>query len=171
MGRGVLHPWRKGRGQVQGLPAAASVPQASCPMSSTTRSNGWPRSTETGMSLKRSPRVTTVCCASTCRRKPDGESSVAERTHEWPLDNQGRSTRPRDIGEHLTIAVRAIVRQNPSLYQRSSTLWTSRLSATVSGTSTRPSSPRSSRPSPIHGTGSAWPTCSPTSWAAPTSTC
>ena len=35
--------------------------------------------------------------------------------YEWSLDNQGRSTRPRDIGEHLTIAVRAIVQQNPSL--------------------------------------------------------
>ena len=36
-------------------------------------------------------------------------------THQWPLDDRGRSTRPRDIGEHLTRAVRAVVRQNPSL--------------------------------------------------------
>ncbi len=36
-------------------------------------------------------------------------------SYEWPLDDQGRSTRPRDIGEHLTKAVRAIVQQNPSL--------------------------------------------------------
>ena len=36
-------------------------------------------------------------------------------THEWPLDAQGRSTRPRDIGEHLTNAVRAVVRYNPTL--------------------------------------------------------
>ena len=35
--------------------------------------------------------------------------------HEWPLDTQGRSTRPRDIGEHLTRAVRAVVRHNPTL--------------------------------------------------------
>ena len=35
--------------------------------------------------------------------------------HEWPLDDQDRSTRPRDVGEHLTKAVRAVVRQNPSL--------------------------------------------------------
>ena len=35
--------------------------------------------------------------------------------HEWPLDAQGRSTRPRDIGEHLTRAVRAVVRYNPTL--------------------------------------------------------
>jgi type I restriction enzyme M protein len=34
---------------------------------------------------------------------------------EWPNDEQGRSTRPKDIGEHLTKAVRAVVRQNPSL--------------------------------------------------------
>ncbi|WP_200885621.1 HsdM family class I SAM-dependent methyltransferase [Azospirillum argentinense] len=31
------------------------------------------------------------------------------------MDDKGRSTRPRDIGEHLTKAVRAVVRQNPSL--------------------------------------------------------
>ena len=35
--------------------------------------------------------------------------------HEWPLDDRGRSTRPRDVGEHLTKAVRAVVRHNPSL--------------------------------------------------------
>lgn len=35
--------------------------------------------------------------------------------YEWPDDDQGRSTRPKDIGEHLTKAVRAVVRQNPSL--------------------------------------------------------
>ena len=35
--------------------------------------------------------------------------------HEWPLDDQGRTTRPRDVGEHLTKAVRAVVRHNPSL--------------------------------------------------------
>ena len=34
---------------------------------------------------------------------------------DWPADEQGRSTRPKDIGEHLTKAVRAVVRQNPSL--------------------------------------------------------
>ncbi|MDQ7247284.1 N-6 DNA methylase [Dongia sedimenti] len=35
--------------------------------------------------------------------------------YEWPLDEKGRSTRPKDIGEHLTKAVRAVTRQNPSL--------------------------------------------------------
>ena len=35
--------------------------------------------------------------------------------HNWPLDAQGRSTRPRDVGEHLTIAMRAVVRFNPTL--------------------------------------------------------
>jgi type I restriction enzyme M protein len=34
---------------------------------------------------------------------------------DWPNDDQGRTTRPRDIGEHLTKAVRAAVRHNPSL--------------------------------------------------------
>ena len=35
--------------------------------------------------------------------------------HEWPPDIQGRTSRPRDVGEHLTIAVRAVVRHNPTL--------------------------------------------------------
>ena len=35
--------------------------------------------------------------------------------HDRPLDAQGRSTRPRDIGEHLTRAVRSVVRYNPTL--------------------------------------------------------
>lgn len=35
--------------------------------------------------------------------------------YEWPTDDHGRSTRPKDIGEHLTKTVRAVVRQNPSL--------------------------------------------------------
>jgi type I restriction enzyme M protein len=34
---------------------------------------------------------------------------------DWPSDDQGRGTQPKDIGEHLTKAVRAVVRQNPSL--------------------------------------------------------
>ncbi len=33
----------------------------------------------------------------------------------WPADERGRPTTPRDIGEHLTKAVRAVVKQNPSL--------------------------------------------------------
>ena len=36
-------------------------------------------------------------------------------SYEWPLDDRGRSMRPRDVGEHLTRAVRGGVRQNPSL--------------------------------------------------------
>ncbi len=44
-----------------------------------------------------------------------GVISGREEAHDWPVDGQGRSTRPRDIGEHLTKAVRAVVRQNPSL--------------------------------------------------------
>lgn len=34
---------------------------------------------------------------------------------EWPLDDKGQSTSPKDIGEHLTKAVRAVVKQNPML--------------------------------------------------------
>ena len=41
---------------------------------------------------------------------------VSEReTYEWPMDQQGRSTRPRDIGERLTRAVRTVVLHNPTL--------------------------------------------------------
>ena len=36
-------------------------------------------------------------------------------THAWLLDNLGRSTQPRDVGAHLTMAMRAVVRENPSL--------------------------------------------------------
>jgi len=36
-------------------------------------------------------------------------------TYNWPADDKGRSTAPRDVGEHLTKAVRAVVKQNPSL--------------------------------------------------------
>ena len=36
-------------------------------------------------------------------------------TYEWPLDDKGESTKPKDIGEHLTKAVRAVVKQNPTL--------------------------------------------------------
>ena len=36
-------------------------------------------------------------------------------TYVWPDDERGRSTRPRDIGEHLTKAVRAVARHNPTL--------------------------------------------------------
>lgn len=34
---------------------------------------------------------------------------------DWPLDERGRPTAPKDIGEHLTKAVRAVVKQNPTL--------------------------------------------------------
>ena len=34
---------------------------------------------------------------------------------DWPFDERGRPTAPRDIGEHLTKAVRAVVKQNPTL--------------------------------------------------------
>ena len=34
---------------------------------------------------------------------------------DWPPDERGRPTAPRDIGEHLTKAVRAVVKQNPTL--------------------------------------------------------
>ena len=48
---------------------------------------------------------------------PEARWSVVSgrEAHEWSLDTQGRSTRPRDIGEHLTSAVRAVVRYNPTL--------------------------------------------------------
>ena len=36
-------------------------------------------------------------------------------TYDWLTDQQGRNTRPKDIGEHLTRAMRAVVRFNPTL--------------------------------------------------------
>lgn len=35
--------------------------------------------------------------------------------YDWPRDDKGRPTAPKDIGEHLTKAVRAVVKHNPSL--------------------------------------------------------
>ena len=35
--------------------------------------------------------------------------------YEWPPDGRGRSSAPKDIGEHLTKAVRAVVHHNPGL--------------------------------------------------------
>lgn len=35
--------------------------------------------------------------------------------YDWPLDDKGETTKPKDIGEHLTKAVRAVVKQNPAL--------------------------------------------------------
>ena len=48
---------------------------------------------------------------------PEARWSVVNgrEAHDWPLDSGGRSTRPRDIGEQLTTAVRAVVRYNPTL--------------------------------------------------------
>ena len=48
---------------------------------------------------------------------PEARWSVVSgrEAHDWPPDTQGRSTRPRDVGEHLTRAVRAVVRHNPTL--------------------------------------------------------
>jgi type I restriction enzyme M protein len=41
---------------------------------------------------------------------------ISEREpYDWPQDERGRATVPRDIGEHLTKAVRAVVKQNPEL--------------------------------------------------------
>lgn len=37
------------------------------------------------------------------------------KPYTWPLDERGRPTEPKDIGEHLTKATRAVVRHNPSL--------------------------------------------------------
>src|SRR4051812_44169395 len=35
--------------------------------------------------------------------------------YDWPKDDKGSGTRPKDIGEHLTKAVRAVVKYNPTL--------------------------------------------------------
>lgn len=42
--------------------------------------------------------------------------AISGRTpYTWPPDERGRPTQPKDIGEHLTKAVRAVVRYNPTL--------------------------------------------------------
>ena len=59
--------------------------------------------------------MTTACCASTYRRRPDGVSSAGGRPTSGRSTPKARSTRPRDVGEHLTMAVRTVVRHNPTL--------------------------------------------------------
>ncbi len=44
-----------------------------------------------------------------------GRYDKDETPFEWPPDEKGRPTAPKDIGEHLTKAVRAVVKHNPSL--------------------------------------------------------
>ena len=48
---------------------------------------------------------------------PEARWSVVNgrEAHDWPLDDRGRSTRPHDVGEHLTLAVRAVKDHNPTL--------------------------------------------------------
>ncbi|MDQ1094207.1 type I restriction enzyme M protein [Xanthomonas sacchari] len=48
---------------------------------------------------------------------PEARWSVlsGREAYDWPVDDKGRSTAPRDIGEHLTRAVRAVVKHNPDL--------------------------------------------------------
>ncbi|MFJ4469180.1 N-6 DNA methylase [Streptomyces sp. NPDC089424] len=48
---------------------------------------------------------------------PEARWSVinGRTTFDWPVDERGRSMAPRDIGEHLTKAVRVVVRHNPDL--------------------------------------------------------
>ena len=48
---------------------------------------------------------------------PEARWSVVNgrETYDWPADAQGRSDRPRDTGEHLTRATRAVARHNPTL--------------------------------------------------------
>ncbi|MXW96576.1 MAG: N-6 DNA methylase [Acidimicrobiaceae bacterium] len=48
---------------------------------------------------------------------PEARWSVisGREVYEWPIDTWGHSPRPKDIGEHLTVAMRAVVRYNPAL--------------------------------------------------------
>ena len=48
---------------------------------------------------------------------PEARWSVVNgrEAYEWPLDDQRRSTKPGDVGTHLTTAMRAVVRHNPTL--------------------------------------------------------
>ena len=48
---------------------------------------------------------------------PDSRWAVisGRESYEWPRNTDGKSTAPKDIGEHLTRAVRAVVRHNPTL--------------------------------------------------------
>ena len=62
----------------------------------------------------RSPKATTRLCASISRRKHAGASSAGARLR-LAARRERPARRPKDIGEHLTKAVRAVVKQNPTL--------------------------------------------------------
>lgn len=89
---------------------------------------------------------------------------------DWLLENRKQSTRPKDIGEHLTKAVRAVVKQNPTL-SASSTSSTLRPNGMVSATSIQASCASWSRRFLIRAIAWGLLMCSPISSAAHTNIC
>ena len=92
-------------------------------------------------------------------------------SYEWPLDDRKRSTRPKDSRRTSDQGGAGCRPAEPPRSRASSTSSISRPSATASATSIRPSLSPWSRPSQIPVTGSASPTCNPTSSVALTSIC
>ncbi|AIC09392.1 hypothetical protein D934_02260 [Xylella fastidiosa subsp. sandyi Ann-1] len=112
----LLDPRRKGRSQVQGLPAALTL-----------------------LFLKRlsdvfDDEITRLAeeygdCATALEIAESDHSLLrfylppqarwavisGRKSFNWPLDEDDRPTAPRDIGEHLTKDSRAVVKQNPTL--------------------------------------------------------
>ena len=85
-----------------------------CPMSSTMRSSVSQRNTATEETALEIAELDHSLLR--FYLPPEARWAVinGRESYDWP-DDQGRSTRPKDIGEHLTKSVRAIVRYNPSL--------------------------------------------------------
>ena len=90
--------------------------------------------------------------------------------YDWPVNPQSRSAKPRDLGEHLTRAVRAVVLHNPTL---AGVIDLVDFAAERNGERdiTRPGSSLSLKPFRTRATAWGWLTCSPTSWDGPTNTC
>ena len=168
---GLLHPRGERRGQVQGLPAAASLSQT--PFGCLRRRNRSFGRREYGDREVAQEIAENDHDLLRFYLPPEARWGVisGRETHQWPLDDRGRSTRPRDIGEHLTRAVRAVVRQNPSLSGVIDLVDFRLRAQRRARPQPGPARRRGARPFPIPDTGSASPTCSPTFWAVPTSTC
>ena len=84
------------------------------------------------------------------------------QAHDWPGGRQGAEVlSPRDVGEHLTRAVRAVVRQKSFALGRYRPGRLRGRAQRRSATSIRQNSPPSSRPFLIRITGLVLPTCNP----------
>lgn len=91
------------------------------------------------------------------------------QSYNWPPDEKGEGTKPKDIGEHLTKAVRAVVKQNPCQWALST--WSILPPSATHRRARHQSATQRHRDLSMHATDLALLTCSWTFSAEPTNTC